>query len=216
MRNWPVDPGFYGSDERSSLRRELAASIARSPTATIITDPNLPDNPVIEANDAFVALTGYPREEIVGCNCRFLAGPDTDPADQAKLRDAVAANAPALVDMLNYKRDGTPFRNAVLVAPVFDGKEELAFFIGSQVELPPGPDAPMRRRREAALQAVGNLPGRQVQVLKRVASGLRNKQIAAELGITERTVKMHRASLMKRLGAHSTADLVRTAVEAGL
>jgi len=217
MGHWPADPGFSDNDEHRSIMRELTASIAHSPTATILTDPHLPDNPMIEMNEAFGLLTGYPRDEILGRNCRFLAGPDTDPGDRAKMRDAIDRQVPALVEILNYKRDGTPFRNAVLVAPVFDSEQRIAFYIGSQREVPP--DAAViaaQDRRNAALAAIDALPGRQVQVLKRVAKGLRNKQIAGELGIAERTVKMHRAQLKKGLGAQSAADLVRIAVEAGL
>ena len=62
---------------------------------------------------------------------------------------------------------------------------------------------------------VKKLSPRQGQVLKHVANGLLNKQIAGELGLAEKTVKMHRAILMDRLGLHTTADLIRLAVEAG-
>ena len=53
--------------------------IASSAIAAVVSNPRLPDNPIVACNDAFVALTGYDREEIIGHNCRFLSGPDTEP-----------------------------------------------------------------------------------------------------------------------------------------
>ena len=121
-----------------------------------------------------------------------------------------------LVEILNYQRDGTPFRNAVLVAPIYNQADELDYFLGSQVEIPDAAASVSTARRIAAVDAVKNLSERQRQVLKYAAEGLLNKQIAYELGVTERTVKMHRALLMERLEAPTAADMIRTAVEAGL
>ncbi len=68
-----------------------AAEKTRMPQ--IITDPNLPDNPIVFANRAFQNLCGYDAAELIGRNCRFLQGAGTDPADVAKVRDAIAARA---------------------------------------------------------------------------------------------------------------------------
>ena len=57
----------------------LVASIRNSPIASVISDPRLPYNPIVAVNEAFCALTGYPVEEIIGRNCKFLAGPATEP-----------------------------------------------------------------------------------------------------------------------------------------
>lgn len=215
MPNWMEDLDLRDTKDREILKRELTASLTASPTASILTDPYLPDNPIIEANTSFLKLTGYRREEIIGRNCRFLRGPGTSPEQTQALCEAIAGQYPVVVELQNYRSDGTPFQNAVLVAPVFDGGGVLAFFIGSQVELNTGLVTAGRLRRQAARMAVDALTERQAQVLKRVALGLRNKQIADELGITERTVKMHRNVVMRRLGVRSSADLVRIAVEAG-
>src|SRR3712207_1979252 len=109
----------------------LLRSIAASPIATVITDPRLPDNPVVAVNAAFCALTGYGEAEVLGRNCRFLAGPHTEPSLSETIRDAVRRRTPVLVEILNYKRDGTAFRNAVVVAPVFGAEGELEYFLGS-------------------------------------------------------------------------------------
>lgn len=197
------------------FNRRFVTLISNSPIASVISDPRLPDNPIVACNTAFCELTGYAPETVVGRNCRFLSGPGTEPWLSEEIRRGVREHHPVLVEILNYKRSGEPFRNAVLVAPIYDEHDELLYFLGSQIEI--GVDAPtstsMRRIRAAEL--VKKLSLRQSQVLKHVANGLLNKQIAGELGLAEKTVKMHRAILMNRLGLQTTADLIRLAVEAG-
>jgi PAS domain S-box-containing protein len=193
----------------------LVDSIRLSPIATVITDPRQPDNPIVEANPAFTALTGYAREEIVGRNCRFLAGNATDAAARRQLREAVQENRPALVEVVNYRKDGSAFRNAVMIAPVFGEDGEVILFLGSQMDMG-GPDQAAGLRRAQAERLAQGLSPRQRQVLQGMVRGLRNKQIAAELGIDETTVKMHRRSMLARLGAATTADAIRLGVEAGL
>ncbi len=197
-------------------KKRLDSLIANSPIASVISNPRLKDNPIIACNAAFVVLTGYSESEIIGRNCRFLAGPATEPWLTETIRSGVRRHCPVLVEILNYKRDGTPFRNAVLVAPTFDEKGELEFFLGSQVELEPDAPTTNANRRMAAVILVRGLSRRQREVLAEMALGHLNKQIAFTLGLSEQTVKMHRALLMIRLGASTTADAIRIAVEAGL
>jgi len=195
---------------------QLFDSIGLSPIATVISNPRLPDNPLEVANPAFCALTGYAESEIIGRNCRFLAGELTEPWITNRIRGAIRSRSPVLVDILNYRRDGSQFRNAVLVTPLFDQEGDLAWFLGSQVEL--GPDAPAHfdARRSRAVTLVKSLPERRRQVLELMSRGLLNKQIAWELKISEKTVKMHRALLFEQLGVSTSADAIRIAVEAGL
>ena len=195
---------------------KLFESIGLSPIATVISNPRRPDNPLEVANAAFCALTGYAEREIVGRNCRFLAGELTEPWITDRIRNAVRSQRPVLVDIINYRRDGTRFRNAVLVTPLFDEEGDLAWFLGSQVEL--GPDSPAQfdARRERAVSMVKALPQRRRQVLELLSRGMLNKQIAWELKISEKTVKMHRALLLEQLGVSTSADAIRIAVEAGL
>ena len=212
--NMGARPPNFDHHEEAKLR--LDALIAKSPIASVISDPRIKDNPIISCNAAFMELTGYSEDEILGRNCRFLAGPATEPWLTEAIRDGVRRHAPVLVEILNYKRDGTPFRNAVLVAPIFDDEGVLEYFLGSQVELEPDSPTTKANRRMAAAIAVKALTKRQREVLAEVALGHLNKQIAHSLGLSEQTVKMHRAVLMTRLGAATTADAIRIAVEAGL
>ena len=195
---------------------QLIDSIALSPIATVISNPRRPDNPLEIANPAFCALTGYSEREILGRNCRFLAGEATEPWITDQIRSAIVARRPVLVDILNYRRDGTPFRNGVLVTPLFDEDGQLAWFLGSQVELEPDSPVQFDARRARAVSLVKALTERRRQVLELMSRGLLNKQIAWELKISEKTVKMHRGLLLEQLGVLTSADAIRIAVEAGL
>jgi PAS domain S-box-containing protein len=203
-------------DDMAREEEALADSIRLSPIATVISNPRLRDNPIVAANAAFCALTGYEEGEIVGRNCRFLAGPRTEPWLTERIREALRSLRPSITELLNYKKDGTPFRNAVLIAPLFGADGEVAWFLGSQVEADPGPGAPLALRQQRAAGLAATLSPRQREVLKEMAAGQRNKQIAWHLGLSEKTVKMHRALLLEKLEVKTTADAIRLAVEAGL
>ena len=184
--------------------------ITGSAIAAVISDPNLPDTPIIACNQAFIDLTGYGEAEILGRNCRFLRGPDTEEAATEELRAAVREHRATLVEVLNYKKDGTPFRDAVMLAPLFGEDGELRYMLGSQIEVAtPATDSDAAAR-------IANLTPRQRDVLNGVMRGLLNKQIAYELGISERTVKLHRAEMLQALSCRTVAEAIRLAVEQGL
>src|SRR5688572_27150330 len=141
-------------DKIAPSERELFASIALSPIATVITNPRLEDNPVVAANDAFCALTGYRHSEIIGRNCRFLAGPQTEPHLTERIRSAIRSPAASLTELINYRKDGTRFRNAVLIAPIMDAEGSPAWFLGSQVDVGEAEDAALAIRQQRARGAV--------------------------------------------------------------
>ncbi|MDP8917079.1 MAG: PAS domain-containing protein, partial [Pseudomonadota bacterium] len=137
---------------RSEADDPLAAAIRGTRLAVIVTDRREPDDPIVFANDAFCALTGYPREEILGRNCRFLQGPDTDPAAVAKVRRAVAEGRDIAVEVLNYKKNGETFWNGLFISPVRNSAGEVIYFFGSQL------DVTRKKQAELALlQAKGSL-----------------------------------------------------------
>ena len=187
-----------------------------SPLAMVLSNPRRADNPLEVVNKAFCDLTGYSEDEILGRNCRFLAGEDTDLGATEQIRAAIRGRTPVLVDILNYRRDGSAFRNGVMITPLYADDGELRFFLGSQVDLGPAHAEALGKRRSGAAERVDALPPRQRQVLRLMARGLLNKQIAWELNISEKTVKMHRALMIERLGVGSSAEAIRIAVEAGL
>ena len=94
-------------------------------------------------NDGFVELTGYPREEILGRNCRFLQGPDTREEPVAEMRTALDSGEPVTVELLNYRKDGTPFWNRVSLEPLRDDDGRVTHWIGYQMDITEwkGPDS---------------------------------------------------------------------------
>ena len=195
-------------------QQALIDSLGALPLAMVLSNPRRSDNPLEVVNPAFCELTGYREAEILGRNCRFLTGKGTDPGASAEIRSSISERRPVLVDILNYRSDGRPFRNGVMITPLFGADGEIDWFLGSQVDLGDAPDS--LDRRAAAAARVAALPPRQRQVLELMARGLLNKQIAWQLKISEKTVKMHRALLLDRLQAATSAEAIRLAVEAGL
>ena len=138
------------SDQNSSRRdaqdagdRLLASHPSEDPFAAafkatrmpmLITDPQQPDNPIIFCNEAFAKLTGYSRDELIGRNCRLLQGPETDRNAVAQLRDAIANERDISIDILNYRKDGSSFWNALFVSPVRDANGDVIYFFASQLD----------------------------------------------------------------------------------
>jgi PAS domain S-box-containing protein len=214
-----AEAGVLGYDARVSDVGDddrLIESIGLSPLALVLTNPRRPDNPLEVVNAAFCELTGYSEEDVIGLNCRLLAGPETSGAATERLREGVWNKRPVLVDILNYRQDGSSFRNGVMITPLFGQDGELEWFLGSQVDLGPGDAQALTIRQSSAAERVAELPPRQREVLQGMARGLLNKQIAWELKISEKTVKMHRALLIERLDVATSAEAIRIAVEAGL
>ena len=133
------------------------AAIEMTRMPMILTDPRKPDNPIVFANNAFFDLTGYTEEEIVGRNCRFLQGAKTDPDHVSELREAVEAKRAVSVEILNYKRDGTPFWNAVYIAPVFGPGDELLYFFASQLDITRRRSSEQAFRQAQKMESIGQL-----------------------------------------------------------
>jgi len=193
----------------------LSEMIANSAIAAVISNPRLPDNPIVECNEAFIALTGYTRDEIVGRNCRFLSGPDTEPWLSETIRAGVRERRPVLVEILNYRKDGTPFRNAVMVAPIFGVDGELDYFLGSQMAVE-SPDATGAERSSGARERIAALTSRQRDVLIAMAAGKLNKQIAHDLAVSEATIKTHMTAIMRKLDVQNRTQAALVARSLGL
>lgn len=197
-------------------RHPVLDAIQHSPIATVVSDPRQTDNPLIAVNQAFLNLTGYDEEEVIGRNCRFLRGADTETSETEKLRKAIAERRSTLAELVNYRKDGSKFRNAVMIAPLFDANDEVEYFVGSQIEIAVEDDSIAAVRQQHAAQMVATLSPRQREILRHMAQGYRTKQIAYMLGLSEKTVQMHRMLLFKKLSTSNAADAVRIAVEAGI
>ena len=106
----------------------FAAAVRATRMPMVITDPGQADNPIVFANEAFQQLSGYSREEIVGRNCRFLQGPDTDRTSIGAVRAAIESGESIDIDILNYRKDGTSFWNALYMSPVRSDQGDIQFF----------------------------------------------------------------------------------------
>ncbi|MEF8887444.1 MAG: PAS domain S-box protein, partial [Haloarculaceae archaeon] len=134
--------------EQRKRQRQLSLfgkAIETARQGITIADARQEDEPLIYVNEAFEQITGYPTGEVLGRNCRFLQGPETDEETVAKVRDAVDDRRPVVVELLNYRKDGTPFWNRLEVVPVRDETGEVTHFLGLQR------DVTQRREREERL-----------------------------------------------------------------
>ena len=132
-----------------------AVEMTRMPM--ILTDPRQPDNPIVFANNAFLDLTGYETDEILGRNCRFLQGPGTDREAVRELREAIGRREAIALEILNYRRDGSPFWNAVFIGPVYDPSGDLLYFFASQLDVSRRRESEQAYRQAQKMEAIGQL-----------------------------------------------------------
>ena len=107
-------------------------AMAQTRMAVCLSDARQPDFPIVFANRAFGLLTGYDQDEIIGRNCRFLQGPKTSRAAVARIAEALTREDVVVVELLNYRKDGETFWNALHIGPIYDHEGQLLYFFGSQ------------------------------------------------------------------------------------
>jgi PAS domain S-box-containing protein len=129
-----------------SLIRLKDRALSASAEGITIADARLPDRPLIYVNAGFERLTGYSREEVLGRNCRFLQGAGTEADTVTQIRSAIQQGGECTVEILNYRKDGSPFWNRLSITPVEDDSGEVTHFIGIQS------DVTTRRRAEDELR----------------------------------------------------------------
>lgn len=124
--------------EKLHVERELrllAAVIASSPQAVLIADARAPDLPIVFANPAFEAITGFSMAEVIGRNCRFLQGDDREQPERAQLRAAYASGEPCQVVLRNYRKDGSMFWNELNLSSLRDASGVITHFITVQNDI---------------------------------------------------------------------------------
>jgi PAS domain S-box-containing protein len=122
-------------NEMDSQDVALVKGIQRSQHSFVITDPSLQDNPIVFVSDDFLNLTGYKREQVLGRNCRFLQGSDSNREKVDKVRKTLANGEDVTVTMINYMADGTPFWNKLFIAALRDSENNIVNFIGVTVKV---------------------------------------------------------------------------------
>ena len=120
------------------------AIIEATDSGILYVDATHPDQPIVRVNPALLAITGYAEHELLGRNCRFLQGPDTDPAAVARIRAALRSGEPVRCELLNYRKDGSPFWNQVAISPVRDSDGGIIAFAGTLT------DVTLRRKTQEA------------------------------------------------------------------
>ena len=118
--------------------RALTAAIIHSTEPMVLTDPRLPDHPMVVVNQAFASLTGYAAAQTIGRNCRFLQGEGTDPNTPARIRACLEAQLGCIEWLVNYRSDGTRFWNLLFLSPVFAPDGTLLHYIGNQRDITEG------------------------------------------------------------------------------
>ncbi|CAN7102292.1 protein TWIN LOV 1 isoform X1 [Brassica rapa] len=118
------------------LSSSLVISLGRIKQSFVLTNPCLPDMPVVYASDAFLTLTGYKRHEVLGQNCRFLSGVDTDSSVLYEMKECILKGKPCTVQILNYsnRKDKSTFWNLLHISPVRNASGKTAYFVGVQME----------------------------------------------------------------------------------
>lgn len=116
----------------SELKDHALASAAEGIT---ISDPALSDNPIIYVNSGFEQITGYTAREVLGKNCRFLQGPDTDKTAAEQIRQAICQEKPCVTELMNYRKDGSTFWNRLSITPVKNNQGKTTHFIGVQSDI---------------------------------------------------------------------------------
>ncbi|WP_298959278.1 PAS domain-containing protein [uncultured Roseibium sp.] len=183
----------------------LKSILEGSPDTISVSDVSQPDLPLTYVNPAFTKTTGYASDEALGRNCRFLQGESTNRDDVARIRKAIEDQKPIDIIVLNYKKDGEPFLNALRMAPIFDKSGRLSAYLGIQRDITQERLREEKEKTQNRLETLGT------------ASGALAHQLNNLLHPIESLISLHlpdipdpaiRADLdMARYSAHQAADL---------
>nr|AML79063.1 putative LOV domain-containing protein [Lonchitis hirsuta] len=166
----------------TALCSSLTLALTRIQQSFVISNPCLPGMPVIYASDMFLGLTGYSKEEVLGRNCRFLQGQETDTGVVQQMGDCIRTERACTVRILNYRKDKAAFWNLLHVAPVRDHTGKVACFVGVQVDLGAS-KAECCLRQESGMAPVMQQLGA-VGAVKVVVRGLQGRGLCRNLRLS--------------------------------
>jgi two-component system cell cycle sensor histidine kinase/response regulator CckA len=189
----------------------------------LISDARVEGNPIVYASPGVTQTTGYDPEEIMGRNGRLFQGPETDPASTAVLRDAIRDGRSCVVELLNYRKDGTTFWNSLAISPVRDADGPLTSFVGVQTDVTARRQLEGQLRQAQKMEAVGRLAGGVAHDFNNVLSVILtySEMICAELAPEDpmradveeiRTAGLRATDLTKQLLAFSRRQVLESKV----
>ena len=198
-------PAFTGDRPRAAApealadRRDLAfVAFERTRMPIVITDARQADHPIVIANQAFLDMTGYAAEEVLGRNCRFMQGPETSEQAINQIRQAVASRQDVVVELLNYRKDGSKFWIQLSLSPIEDDQGRLVYYFGSQLDV-------TDKRRARELEASEHRLLREVD--HRAMNALALVQAIVRLSRTD-SVERYAEIVQGRVGALARAHVV--------
>jgi two-component system, cell cycle sensor histidine kinase and response regulator CckA len=145
--------------ETERILRLHQRAVEASAQGFVVVDAQQPDMPILFVNSAFTRITGYPSEEAVGRNCRFLQGPETAPETVRQLRQSIREGRACSVEILNYRRDGIPFWNHLSISPVHDADGQMTHYVGVQVDVTERRSLERQLLQSQKMEAIGRLAG---------------------------------------------------------
>ena len=110
----------------------LVRALSATSEISLITDAA---QNILHASRSFSTITGYSEAEVLGTNCRILQGPGTAPEAAGTIRDALARGEQFRGDILNYRKDGSPFWNALTITPLLDENGQVTHFVSVQRDI---------------------------------------------------------------------------------
>jgi PAS domain S-box-containing protein len=184
-------------DEPRVDSTHIARAVGALSDGVVLTDPALPDHPIVWANDAFLELTGYRRDEVVGRNCRFLQGPLTDRGTIDRVRHAIGAREHFHEALLNYRKDGTAFWNALTVSPVLDSDGRLVNFVAAQTDISAVKRLEGQLRHAEKIELVGRMAGGIAHDFNNVLTALYGYLQLLEFELTDEAPQAYVAEMMR-------------------
>jgi PAS domain S-box-containing protein len=126
---------FVVQKDNGVIPRILTQILDSCVNGVTLSDPDLPDSPIVYANKAFEDICGYGHDEIIGRNCRFLQGTDRNQPELDRLRAAIKKGEPIEVTLRNYRKNGELFYNRLVVKPLLDERGNVVYFLGVQYDV---------------------------------------------------------------------------------
>lgn len=177
--------------------KAIAEAVRQARIPLCVSDPNIPDNPIVFANDAFLSLTGYARDEVIGTNCRILQGEATTPESVNAVRRAIEAQQVETVEIMNYRKDGSSFLNALQLGPILGDDGQVVYFFGSQLDI--------SEKREAEEKAKALAEAELIHRLRNIVNVM---AVVIEMTVAEEAGRADLSTvLVERLRALSDAHL---------